>query len=150
MVRLLLAIITWNTEETSLCNKEIILWEKVHYSTIDGSLSHSKFYYLLSQWKCPWLCQKGNWSSNFCDLNLPDYAIWDIMKKILYKNLKWYEHIEGLSAAMSYTWDRLTKKFINNSIDQWQIPLEKVLEEDCSHIAHLIWQHRLMIPLTFL
>ena len=35
----------------------------------------------------------------------------------------------GLSTAMSYTWDRLTKKFINNSIDQWRIRLEKVVEE---------------------
>ena len=35
----------------------------------------------------------------------------------------------GLSTAMSYTWDRLTKKFINNSIDQWRMRLEKVVEE---------------------
>ena len=50
-----------------------------------------------------------------CDLNLLDVAIWDIMKKILYKNLKRYENIEGPSAAMSYVWDRLTK---NSSIIQ--------------------------------
>ena len=31
------------------------------------------------------------------------------MKKILYKNLKLYEDIEGLSAAMSYAGVRLTK-----------------------------------------
>ena len=54
--------------------------------------------------------RKENWSPNSCDLNLLDYAIWDIMKKILYKNLKRYEDIEGLSAAMSYAWDRLKKK----------------------------------------
>ena len=53
--------------------------------------------------------RKENWSPNSCDLNLLDYAIWDIMKKILYKNLKRYEDIEGLSAAMSYAWDRLKK-----------------------------------------
>ena len=47
-------------------------------------------------------------------LSLLDYAIWDIMKKILYKNLKWYENIQGPSAAMSYVWDRVTKKFVNN------------------------------------
>ena len=68
--------------------------------------------------------RKENWSPNSCDLNLLDYAIWDIMKKILYKNLKRYENIEGPSAAMSYVWDRLTKKFINNSIDQWWMRLE--------------------------
>ena len=28
MVRLLMAIITWNAEETCLCNKEFILWKK--------------------------------------------------------------------------------------------------------------------------
>ena len=60
--------------------------------------------------------RKQNWSPYSCDLNLLDYAIWDIIKKILYKNLKRYENIEGPSAAMSYVWDRLTKKFINNSM----------------------------------
>ena len=51
------------------------------------------------------------------------------MKKVLYKNVKQYEDIEGLSTAISYVFDRLTKKFINISIDQWQMRLEKVVEE---------------------
>ena len=53
--------------------------------------------------------RKEYWSPNSCDLNLLDYAIWDIMKKILYKNLKQYENIEG-SAIMSYAWNRMKKK----------------------------------------
>ena len=53
--------------------------------------------------------RKQNWSRYSCDLNLLDYAIWEIMKKILYKNLKQYENIKGPSAAMPYVWDRLTK-----------------------------------------
>ena len=68
--------------------------------------------------------RKQNWSRYCCDLNLLDYAIWDIIKKILYKNIKRYENIEGPSTAISYVWDRLTKKFINNSIDQWWMRLE--------------------------
>ena len=68
--------------------------------------------------------RKQNWSRYSCDLNLLDYAIWDIIKKILYKNIKRYENIEGPSTAMSYVSDRLTKKFINNSIDQWWMRLE--------------------------
>ena len=68
--------------------------------------------------------RKQNWSRYSCDLKLLDYAIWNIMKKIFYKNLKRYENIEGPSAATSYVWDRLTKKFINNSINQWQMRLE--------------------------
>ena len=67
---------------------------------------------------------KQNWSPYSRDLNLIDYAIWDIMKKILYKNLNRYKNIEGASAAMSYVWDRRTKKFINNSIDQWRMRLK--------------------------
>ena len=94
--------------------------------------------------------RKENWSPNSCDLNLLDYAIWYIMKKIIYKNIKRYEDIEDLSAAMSYAWDRLTKNFINDSIDQWWIRLEKVLEEGGDHIVHPIWQHWFMIPRTFL
>ena len=35
------------------------------------------------------------------------------MKKMLYKNVKRYEDIEGLTAAISDAWDRLTK---NSSI----------------------------------
>ena len=60
------------------------------------------------------------------------------MKKILYKNLRRYEDIECLSAAMSHAWDRQTKIFINNSIDQWRMRLEKVVEEVGGHILHLI------------
>ena len=37
------------------------------------------------------------------------------MKKMLYKNVKRYEDIEGLTAAISDAWDRLTK---NSSIIQ--------------------------------
>ena len=46
------------------------------------------------------------------------------MKKMLYKNKKQYEDIEGLSAAKSNLWDRLTKNFIDNSINQWRMRLE--------------------------
>ena len=94
--------------------------------------------------------RKDSWSPDSWDLNLLDCEIWYIMKKILYKNVKWYEDIEGLSTAMSYAWDRLTKKLIINSNDQWRIRLEEMVEEGSRHIVHLIWQHRLMIPHTFL
>ena len=58
------------------------------------------------------------------------------MKKILYKNLKPYEDIRGLSAAMLYAWDRLTKK-IHQQFDQWQMQSEK-LAGGGGHIAYLI------------
>ena len=146
-----MAIITWNAEETSLCLKEFILWKNVHYSTIWGSQPHianSVTNYLNEN--VPDFIRKEKWSPNSCDLNLLNYAIWDVMKNILYKTLKWYEDIEGLSAAMPYAWDRLTKNFINNSINQWRMQLEKVVEEGRCHIVQLIWQHRFMIPRTFL
>ena len=57
----------------------------------------------------PGYIRKENWSPDSCDLNLLDYAIWDMMKKMLYKNAKRYEDIEGLSMAISDAWDRLTK-----------------------------------------
>ena len=72
----------------------------------------------------PYSCSLNLLAPYSCALNLLDYAIWDIMKKILYKNLKRYENIKVPSAAMSYAWDRLTKTFINNSIDQWWMLLE--------------------------
>ena len=32
--------------------------------------------------------RKENWSPNSCDFNILDYTIWDMMKKMLYKNVK--------------------------------------------------------------
>ena len=49
--------------------------------------------------------RKQNWSPYSSDLNLLDNAVWGIMKKILYQNLKQYENIERPSAAMSYVWN---------------------------------------------
>ena len=49
--------------------------------------------------------RKQNWSLYSNDLNLLDNAVWGIMKKILYQNLKQYENIDGPSAAMSYVWN---------------------------------------------
>ena len=78
------------------------------------------------------------------DLLIPVTSTYLIMqfgtscKKILYKNPKRYEDIKRLSAAMSNAWDRMTKKFINNSIDQWRMRLEKAVEEGSGHIVHLI------------
>ena len=63
-----------------------------------------------------------------------------MMKKMLYKNVNQYEVIEGLSAAISDTWDRLTKKFINSSIDQWWRQLENAVEGG-GHIEHPILRH---------
>ena len=56
----------------------------------------------------------------------------------LLKKAKRYEDIEGLSAGISDAWDRLTKKFINNSIDQWRMQSEKVVEEGGSYTTKLI------------
>ena len=59
--------------------------------------------------------RKENCSPNTCELNLLDHAIWDMMKKMLYKSVKRCEDIEGLSAAISDASYRLTK---NSSIIQ--------------------------------
>ena len=75
---------------------------------------------------------------NSCDLNLLDYAIWHMTRKVLYKNLQQYEDIQGFSEAIPDPWDRQTKKFINNSIKQWQMQLGKVAEEGDGRIGHLV------------
>ena len=84
MVLLLMTIITWNSEETSLCNKEFIT------SLFNNMGLVSTQQILLS-----------------IDLLIPVTSIYlvmhlggDIMKKILYKNLKQHKDIEGLSAAV--------------------------------------------------
>ena len=74
--------------------------------------------------------REENWP-NSCDLNPLDYAIWDMMENMVYKNVMRYGDIKGLSTAISDAWNRQTKKFINNSIDQWWMRLG-------GHIEHLI------------
>ena len=56
------------------------------------------------------------------------------MKKMFCKNVKRYKDIEGLSAALSDAWDIPTKKFVNNSVDQWRMRSEKMVEEGGGHI----------------
>lgn len=46
--------------------------------------------------------------------------------------------MEGFSVAISDGWDRLTEKFINNPINQWQLRLERVVEQGGGHIENLI------------
>ena len=53
------------------------------------------------------------------------------MEKMVYKNVKRNADMEGLSAAISVAWDRLAKKIINNSINQWRIRLEKLTLNIC-------------------
>ena len=74
-------------------------------------------------------CHTANLYINYLNENVQDYIkkeIWppnlcDPIEKMVWENVKRYEHIEVLLAAISVTWDRLTKKFINNSIDQWRM-----------------------------
>ena len=140
-----MAIIIWNAEEKSWCNKELILWKKVHYSTIWG-----QFCYKLSQWKCIWLYQKEKLISKF---HWPKttwlYNLGHHEKDTLQELKKRYEEIECLSESLSYAWDKLTKKLINISIELWLIRLEKVVEDGGSHIVRLLWQPWIMIQRTF-
>ena len=60
-----------------------------------------------------------------------------MIEKMIYKLVKWYEDTEGLSAAKLDACDRLTKKYMNNLMNQWRrIRLEKVVEEGSSQIEH--------------
>ena len=126
------------------CGKKFTIQQ---YGALCHTINHVTDYF---NENVPDYIRKESWSPDSYDINLLDYAIWDITKKILYKNLKRYQDIEGLSAAISYAWDRLTKKFINNSNDQWRMRLEKMEDEGVGHIVHLIRQHRIIIPPTFL
>ena len=94
-----------NSEETSLCNKEIIWWTKVFCSIKRSSFPYRKFCYQLSQWKCFGLHQKRKSPPppppppppNSCALNPIDYAVLDVTGKMIRKNVKRY--IEELSPA---------------------------------------------------
>ena len=68
----------------------------------------------------PSYIRKEDWSPNSCDLNPLDYAIWDMMEKMVYKNVKRYENIQDLSTAIQLAWDRLSLNVTKRSIDQWR------------------------------
>ena len=53
--------------------------------------------------------RKETWPPNSCDLNPIDNAICDMMEKMVYKNVKRYENIKGVSPVISDAWDRLRK-----------------------------------------
>ena len=62
------------------------------------------------------------------------------MENMVYKNVKGYGDIRGHSVAISDAWDRLTKKFINNSVNQWWMRLEKAVRSG-GHTEHLNRPH---------
>ena len=74
-------------------------------------------------------CHRANLYTNYINENVQNYIkkeIWppnlcDLMEKIGCKNVKRYEDIKVLPAAIPIAWERLTKKFINNSIVQWRM-----------------------------
>ena len=73
-----------------------------------------------------------------CDLNPLDYAVWTKMEGIVYKDIKRYPSIEELSAAVQRAWDSISQRFINKSIDEWRLRMEKIIEMDGGHIEHLL------------
>ena len=73
-----------------------------------------------------------------CDLNPPDYAVWTKMDDLVYKDIKRYPSIEELSKSVQRAWDSLSQRFINKSIDEWRLRMEKVIEMDCGHSEHLL------------
>ena len=60
------------------------------------------------------------------------------MEHMVYKNIKRYESIEELSEAIKRAWNSLSQRFVNKSIDQWRVRMEKVVEMNGGHIEQLL------------
>ena len=78
--------------------------------------------------------KKREWPPHSCDLNPLDYAVWDKMEKIVYKNIKSYDNLDVLKTDIQAAWDSLSMSFNRNCIDQWRDRLNKVVQVKGGHI----------------
>ena len=58
-----------------------------NYRHRDKKTGDGKFTNFLNE-NIPDYIKKNNWSLNSCGLNILDYVVWDMMKKMVYRNVK--------------------------------------------------------------
>ena len=104
MARLLSAIITWNAEETSWCNKEFILWKSSAFNNMGLVAIQQILFPIISMKMCLIISERKT------DLLIPVTSIYLITQ--FGTSWKRYStrNYRDMKTAMSYVWDRLTKK----------------------------------------
>ena len=80
------------------------------------------------------------WPPNSPDLNPMDYAIWGALQQRVYHQRQ-FKTVEELKRAIVTEWQKLSQRFIDNSINKWRRRLEAVIKNGGGHIEHcnLAW-----------
>ena len=74
------------------------------------------------------------WPPNSPDINPVDYAIWSAHQLRVYHQRQ-FKTVEELKRAIVTEWQKLSQRFIDNSITEWHRRLEAVIAADTSSIA---------------
>jgi len=75
------------------------------------------------------------WPPNSPDINPVDYAIWVLFQQRVYHQRQ-SKMAEELKRATVTEWQKLSHRFIDNSINEWRRRLEAVIKNGCGHIEH--------------
>jgi len=67
------------------------------------------------------------WPPNSPDLNPVDYAIWGALQQRVYHQRQ-FKAVEELKRAIATEWQKLSQRFIDNSINEWCRRLEAVIK----------------------
>ena len=69
------------------------------------------------------------------DINPVDYAIWGALQQRVYHQRQ-FKTVEELKRAIVTEWQKLSQRFIDNSINEWRRRLEAVTKNGGGHIEH--------------
>jgi len=72
---------------------------------------------------------------NSPDINPVDYAIWVLFQQRVYRQRQ-FKTVEELKRAIVTEWQKLSQRFIDNSINEWRRRLEAVIKNGGGHIEH--------------
>jgi len=75
------------------------------------------------------------WPPNSPDLNPVDYSIWGALQQQVYHQRQ-FKTVKELKRAIVTEWQKLSQRFIDNSINKWRRRLEAVIKNGGRHIKH--------------
>jgi len=75
------------------------------------------------------------WPPNSPDINSVDYAIWGALQQQVYHQRQ-FKTVEERKRAIVTEWQKLSQRFIDNSINEWRRRLEAVIKNGGGHIEH--------------
>jgi len=73
------------------------------------------------------------WPPNSPDINPVDYAIWWTLQQRVYHHQQ-FKTVEELKRAIVIEWQKLSQRFIDNSINEWRRHFEAVIKNGSGHI----------------